>query len=298
MIRIAFLCSWGQSPQELYNKYKLYTPNRSGSWNNLKGVPKIEDADVVFMMESPGISRPELIEKLRTKKLFVIRHEPPDVISSSRLGLNAIPQELREKTTLVDYETQPIWFFSKWELAYSHTHEDFLSMQHSERTSKLSCLVSNKSFVPGHIKRLNFIKKLILEEPELLTLFGRNKINYRSHMGSLSAEKKYLAYEGFEYTLCFENSRIQNYFSDKMFDAMLMWSMPIYWGAPNVADYLPSDSFHMLSENLDEGDLERVKDICKGQPSEKNIKALKEARQLILEKYSLWPSLQYVLENF
>ena len=45
-------------------------------------------------------------------------------------------------------------------------------------------------------------------------------------------------------------------------------------------------------------DIETVKNACSTPPSEKNIKAIGEARHLILEKYSLWPSLQYALENY
>jgi hypothetical protein len=89
-----------------------------------------------------------------------------------------------------------------------------------------------------------------------------------------------------------------DYLSDKMFDAMLMWSTPIYFGATNATEYLPPDSFYELSKNLDEGDVETVKAVCAQPPSKKNIEALGEARQLILKKYSLWPSLQYVLENY
>ena len=79
---------------------------------------------------------------------------------------------------------------------------------------------------------------------------------------------------------------------------MLMWSMPIYFGATNVGEYLPPDSFHVLSNNLDEKDIEMVKNICNRPPSDKNIKAIKEARQLILQKHSLWPTMEYVLKNY
>ena len=72
---------------------------------------------------------------------------------------------------------------------------------------------------------------------------------------------------------------ISNYLSDKMFDATLMWSMPIYFGATNVADYLPPDSYHSLSKDLNDGDLEMVKDICSQPPSNKNIEAMKDLPQ-------------------
>ena len=296
-IKVSFMCNWGQTPLELHNKYKLFTPFRRGSWENLESTPSISDSDVVFLMEGPGPQSQEVIRTLKNKRLFVIRHEPPTIIPSSRLGLNAVPAELREQTTLIDYETQPIWFFSKWELAYSHTPEELMNFQYPSKEAPLSCLVSNKTMVPGHVKRLQFVQKIINTDPNLLTLFGRNRIPYRKHMGAIPAEKKYKAYERFHYTLCFENSQVNNYFSDKIFDSLLMWSMPIYWGAPNLGDYIPQESFHTLGCDLGEADIHKVIEICKTRPTKENIEAIREARHLIMNKYSLWPSLKYILDK-
>ena len=291
--KIAFTCNWGQDSQVLYNKYKLIAPNRSGQWNYLKGVPTVDDADVVFMFDGVDVRDAPLLEKLKTKKLFAVRTEPPCV---SKQPIR-IPNILMDRVTTVDYTKQPIWYFAKWwEMSKAYSHEDFLDMPYGKKVGKMSCLLSNKNFTPGHQKRLKFVNRLADISPNLLTLYGRNNISINN--GALSHEDKYLAYKGSEYNLCFENCSIPNYFSDKMFDAILMWSMPIYFGATNISEYLPPDSFHSLSKNLDEGDIEKVKNICKYPPSKKNIKALEESRHLILEKYSLWASLQYVLENY
>ena len=76
--KIAFTCGWGQSSQELYDKYKLIAPHRSGRWNYLTGVPNVSDADVIFMFDGMrDIYNIELIEKLKTKKLFAVRTQPP-----------------------------------------------------------------------------------------------------------------------------------------------------------------------------------------------------------------------------
>jgi hypothetical protein len=38
-------------------------------------------------------------------------------------------------------------------------------------------------------------------------------------------------------------NRIQPHIlSEKLYDAFLGWSLPIYWGAPNVSDYFPNES--------------------------------------------------------
>jgi len=291
--KIAFTCNWGQSSQELLDKYKLLSPNRSGEWNYLKGVSNLIDADVVFMFD--GMSHTDIphIETLKNKKLFAIRTEPP-TISQNPVTIHP---SLANKVTVIDYTTQPIWYFPKWwEMSKKYSHEDFFNMSYGEKNKKLSCLISGKSSAEGHRSRLKFVNKLIETNPDLLTVYGRNSIP--SNNGALPHEDKYLAYKDSEYSLCFENCSIPNYLTDKMFDATLMWSMPIYFGATNVADYLPQDSYHSLSKNLNEIDLEMVRNVCLQPPTKKNIKAMEEARYLILNKHSLWSCLQHVIENY
>lgn len=47
-----------------------------------------------------------------------------------------------------------------------------------------------------------------------------------------------------KFNLCYENTRGSNgYISEKLFDALSTGAVPIYWGAPNVTDYVPEDCF-------------------------------------------------------
>ena len=131
--KIAFTCNWGQSSQELLDKYKLLSPNRSGEWNYLKGVPNLIDADVVFMFD--GMSHIDIphIEILKTKKLFAIRTEPP-TISQNPVTIHP---SLVDKVTVIDYTTQPIWYFPKWwEMSKKYSHEDFFNMPYSKKKAK------------------------------------------------------------------------------------------------------------------------------------------------------------------
>lgn len=47
-----------------------------------------------------------------------------------------------------------------------------------------------------------------------------------------------------KFNLCYENtSGARGYISEKIFDALSTGSVPIYWGAPNVTDYIPASCF-------------------------------------------------------
>jgi hypothetical protein len=58
----------------------------------------------------------------------------------------------------------------------------------------------------------------------------------------------------YRYSVVIENVRENDYFSEKLVDACLCDTVPIYWGAPNIADYFDPRGM-MVCETPD--------DICK-----------------------------------
>jgi hypothetical protein len=47
-----------------------------------------------------------------------------------------------------------------------------------------------------------------------------------------------------KFNLCYENTRgSKGYISEKLFDALASGAVPVYWGAPNVKDYVPENCF-------------------------------------------------------
>ena len=60
--------------------------------------------------------------------------------------------------------------------------------------------------------------------------------------GSVATRAERLAVSArHKFTLAFENSIAVDYVSDKLFDVWIAGSVPVYLGAPNVADFAPSD---------------------------------------------------------
>lgn len=47
----------------------------------------------------------------------------------------------------------------------------------------------------------------------------------------------------FRFGLCFENTRFPGYITEKLFDCLYARTIPIYLGAPDITDYVPSDVF-------------------------------------------------------
>ncbi|MDG6922481.1 MAG: hypothetical protein JRN67_04215 [Nitrososphaerota archaeon] len=78
------------------------------------------------------------------------------------------------------------------------------------------------------------------------TLYPR-PLNYRSvracYEGALPLEGKYDVLSKHNFALCFENCAIPGYITEKIFDCFCCGTIPIYLGAPDVSDFIPSNCF-------------------------------------------------------
>lgn len=57
------------------------------------------------------------------------------------------------------------------------------------------------------------------------------------------AGDKFSVIKDYKFTFCFENSIMSGNITEKIFDAIFAGSVPIYYGAPDIKQYIPSDVF-------------------------------------------------------
>ena len=68
------------------------------------------------------------------------------------------------------------------------------------------------------------------------------KSNYPSYKGSVKSKKE--TYEKYKFAICYENARdILGYITEKIFDCFFAGCVPVYWGALNVTEHIPADTF-------------------------------------------------------
>ena len=85
-------------------------------------------------------------------------------------------------------------------------------------------------------------------------IFGRGwSIEDERYKGELPEKKDALL--DYEYSICIENSRIDDYVTEKFWDPILCNTLPIYYGAENIANIAPVNCFIDL-ENMDLQSLE------------------------------------------
>jgi glycosyltransferase involved in cell wall biosynthesis len=94
------------------------------------------------------------------------------------------------------------------------------------KSKMISAVVSNKAFLPGHIKRLEFIKSV----KDKIDLFGRG--TGKEIPSKLDALRDYM------FSISIENiSCDDNYFSEKIIECFLTGTIPIYHGCINIGEF-------------------------------------------------------------
>lgn len=65
---------------------------------------------------------------------------------------------------------------------------------------------------------------------------------YPSYRGTVSNKKQTM--ERYKFSICYENAKnIPGYITEKIFDSFFAGCVPVYWGANNIADYVPPNCF-------------------------------------------------------
>lgn len=68
------------------------------------------------------------------------------------------------------------------------------------------------------------------------------KPNYPSYKGEVRSKK--IIFEKYKFAICYENVKdIKGYITEKIFDCLFSGCVPIYLGAQNITDYVPSNTF-------------------------------------------------------
>jgi hypothetical protein len=144
-----------------------------------------------------------------------------------------------------------------------------------EKNRPLSCIVSSLKQLEGHRLRLNFINKLRKEIPDL-DMFGKGTNYITDKMQGLLP---------YRYSLAIENASIPYYFTEKINDCFLAYTVPFYYGCRNISKFFPSKSYIPIDINDTAIAIKKVRDTIANDDWNARMEAVREARELVLHRY-------------
>jgi hypothetical protein len=291
--RVIFLCSWQESPRELLDFYAKQTPGGRGIWGDLVGVADVREADYFVIME--GI--PEGFDRTLLPKNRTICFPREASLSSERKNYEGGSYRYA-------FTYQDAYHVATWRVM--RPFDELVRLEYPAKGKNLSTITSGLTQTAGHKLRTNFLQAFCARFPDVMDVYGHGwggelgrayhgELGDRFAPGDSSAICKYNGLIGYRYTLALENGQHTNYFTEKIVDAYLTWTLPLYWGCPNIDEFFPRESYRQI-DITDPHAADQIVEIAQTPLTRLDVEALKEARERVLQKYNVWPTIEEIVK--
>ena len=160
---------------------------------------------------------------------------------------------------------------------YSFGYDRLASTPMPEKQNRISVVCSSNRFTAGQSLRLDFLEEAKRKLGDQIVHFGR---------GFQPVADKLEAILPYRFHLALENCQHRNYWSEKIADAYLSWAFPIYVGCPNLADFLPAESFVRIDPAQPEESIRTLRKLLETAPTQRERDAVSAGRDAILNQWN------------
>jgi Glycosyltransferase family 10 (fucosyltransferase) C-term len=284
------------------------SPKPFGRWGNIQIAAANADPDylLLYQFDFPRPPKPlSLKDRLRGRKApgyqpidpmtqfrgvpadrrISLLREPPldEVVAANVWNYDQARQHCAYVSGPDDAAPMPNYMPAIWYVDVSFRELD--EMPPPVKTQTCSWITSGISRTENHRKRLAFLKRLSDSQLDC-DYYGRDLPDYIKASGRLN--NKWHAMSPYFYNLAIENYADNEWYaSEKLWDSLLAWCLPIYYGGSAADKLLPPGSFLRLP-SLDEKGLAYIQEMTSTPDAWYAAQdAIAEARQIILHKLNL-----------
>lgn len=270
MIRVRVVKGWN------FPDLKRQTPGGDGIWGDILLTEEpLPECEYLLLL---GVPTKDIEVRCPPENVWLICQEPPTenflaLHGGTRQCARIYTQDVSRKASRFIHSQPALpWFVNR---DYTYLRD----CSPPEKTRDLSWVTSNKGFLRGHQKRIQFLNRI--RNTVEFDLFGR---------GFQEVEDKWDGLAPYRYTIAVENFAGPYYFTEKIMDAYLSWTMPIYCGCTNIDSFFPKESYVALDINSPDAPA-MLREIVKSDLAERHKDAIAEARRIILDELQLFPFL-------
>lgn len=251
------------------------TPGRAGNWNGVRfTLDPVERCDYLLALNHVPAS---LTVEVPRENIWCIVQEPP--VPTNRWIEKGIPHYgrlLTQDPRLSGPKVTHAHGALPWHVG--RTYDQLVRERVQPKTKALSWITSNLGVLEGHRRRLAFLDRL-RRSGITFDLWGR---------GFTPLTDKWDGLAPYRYAIAIENHAAPHYWTEKIADCFLAGTMPLYFGARNLADYFPAESFVWIDID-DPRSPQRVAEVIASDRAERHREAVMEARRRVLDEHQLFP---------
>ncbi|MBR8829151.1 MAG: glycosyltransferase [Gomphosphaeria aponina SAG 52.96 = DSM 107014] len=286
------------------------TPQAFGVWDNIQilathpqpdfllmyqfDFPKPQSASWQFWREKkPAIS--SLLRGVPQERIIYLMREPPlpKIVAQNKANYTAAYQYCGYISGPDEFAPIPHYMPAIWYHANSFRELNEMGVP---TKNQLCCwITSGIERTENHRRRLAFLR-LLRENQVNFHLYGRCLPDWALGYGTV--KNKWNAIAPYYYNLAIENyAQNDLYVSEKLWDALLAWCLPIYYGGTAADKLLPPGSFLRLP-SLDQKGIEYIQAVTSTLDAWYAAKeAIASARQIILHQLNLLPWLSHLIRS-
>ncbi len=242
------------------------------------------------------LSIDKLLDNIPKERIIYLLREPPlsEIVERNKQNYQEAQKYCGYVSGPDDFAPTPNYMPAIW--YHGNSFRELNEMPPTQKIETCSWITSGINRTANHRQRLQFLRSLQASGIKF-DLFGRNLPEWAKTRGKIG--NKWYAMAPYYYNLAIENYADNNwYVSEKLWDSLLAWCLPIYYGGSAADKLLPPGSFLRLP-SLDEKGIAYIQEVTATPDAWYEAKnAIAEARQIILHKLNLLNWLSEFVTNF
>lgn len=183
------------------------------------------------------------------RRTYMLMYEPPPIAERYRRCIaphvaRAWAPDDRWSSANLAADRLPVW----WTVGGSTQQllAEPIPVDDAHRDIPLVIVTGGKSTLPGHVDRLNFLR-MLRRAGVPIAIYGRGVPADLAPLGPVTDKADVLRRA--KLTLAIENWwQGDQYVSEKLWDPLLCWSLPLYFGSRAADAMIPTDSFLRLPD--------------------------------------------------
>jgi hypothetical protein len=252
------------------------TPRSAGRWDDVLFTgDKIRECDYLIVLNHSAVDEEV---SCRARNVWCLHQEPPN----EYFGVchSHTPAVYHRVFTTDTGLKGPRYVHTHGALPWhvDKCYDELKSAALPEKSREVSMITSSKAHFRGHRKRLEFARRLLEKLP--VDCFGH---------GIRSLKDKWDGLSPYRYSIAIENFSSAHYWTEKLADCFLAWTMPVYYGCSNLSDYFPEESFIPIDVTNPDEAADIIREAISRNAWGRNYDAVSHARRLVLEKYQFFP---------
>lgn len=261
------------------HNYLNQTPQGKGVFGNYSFQINNDCDEADWWIIWGGVNQKEYC-KVKPERIIYITDEAYPERSFNPLFLKQFSFIATVRTDIPGPNVLRIHEFAPW--YFNKNYDEIANLTVPTKTKSISVISSDLTLLPGHKRRFAFVNKLIGHYKDRIDVYGR---------GFNEIPDKYDALIDYKYSIAIENNILKGYFTEKISECFLTYTLPVYFGCPDIEDYYDQRSIVKIDINDYKTAFRTIEELLEADSYYDKLKFIIDSREKFISAYHMFPAI-------